>query len=90
MGIEARLKQLESKIKPTNTAQEQHIDLNQCVLGLGLAPANVRELSCSKGGSLVEAMCELLGIELGEFKRQLLETAYSVRRSRDNETEIRL
>jgi hypothetical protein len=79
MGLEARLKQLESKIEPTNTAPEQHIDLNQCVASLGLAPAAVRELARSKGSSLVEATCEMLGIELREFKRQLLETAYSVR-----------
>lgn len=79
MGLEARLKQLESKIRPTNTAPEQHIDLNQCVVRLGLVPAAVRELARSKGSSLAEATSEMLGIEVREFKRQLQKAAYSVR-----------
>jgi hypothetical protein len=88
VGLEARLKQLELKIRPTNTALEQHIDLDQCVARLGLVPATVRELARSKGSSLAEATSEMLGIDVREFKRQLQRAAYSVRWSCDNETEI--
>jgi hypothetical protein len=79
MGLEARLKQLESKIRPANTTPEHHIDLNRCIARLGLVPAAVRELASSKGSSLAEATSEMLGIEATEFKRQLQEAANLVR-----------
>ena len=79
MGLEVRLKQLESKVRPVDTAPEQHIDLDQCVASLGLIPAAVQELARSKGSSLVEATCEILGNELREFKRQLQAAANLVR-----------
>lgn len=80
MNLEGRLKQLESKVKPANTAPpEHHIDLDQCIIQLGLDPAEVRESAQSKGSSLVEVMCEMIGIEPREFKRQLQEASNPVR-----------
>ena len=79
MGLEARLRQLESKIRPANTAPEHQIDLDQCIAHLGLAQAAVRELARSKGSSLVAATCEMLGIEPREFKRELHEAANLLR-----------
>ena len=79
MGLEDRLKRLESKVRPANAALEHHIDLDQCITRLGLVPAAVRESARSKGSSLVEAMCEMLGIDVREFKRELQEAANLVR-----------
>ena len=79
MGLEARLRQLESKVRPANTAPEPHIDLDQCLARLGLVPVAVRELARSKGSSLAEATCEMFGIEPREFKRELQEAANPVR-----------
>jgi hypothetical protein len=75
MGLEARLRRLESKVIPANTQPEQNIDLDQCIAQLGLVPVAVRESAQSKGSSLVEVMCEMLGIKAREFKRQLQEAA---------------
>ena len=73
MGLEGRLKQLESKIKQTNSIPEHQFDLDKSIEHLGLVPVTVRELATSKGSSLVEAMCEMLGIEVREFKHELRE-----------------
>jgi len=79
MGLENRLRQLESKIQPVNSIPEHQFDLDQSIEHLGLVPVTVRELATSKGSSLVEAMCEMLGIEVREFKRDLQEASYPVR-----------
>lgn len=73
MSLIDRIKQLESKV--TSTAPEHHIDLDQCIARLGLDPAAVREAAQSKHSSLVEVICEKLGVEPSEFKRQLQEKA---------------
>ena len=73
MGLEARLRRLESKVIPANTQLEDEFDWDQFVSRLGLQPATVREVARSKGSSLVEATCEMLGIEPREFKSWLQE-----------------
>jgi len=73
MGLEARLKRLELKVRPASIAPEHRIDLDQCIASLGLVPADVREVARSRGSSLVEVMCEMLKIEAREFKRLLQE-----------------
>ena len=78
MGLEARLKQLESKGKPANML-ERRPDLDKYITHLGLVPAAVRELARSNGSSLVVAMCEMLGIDHREFKRELKKVANLVR-----------
>ena len=75
MALEGRLRQLESRIRPAYTIPEYHFDLDQCIERLGLAPVAVRELASSKGSSLIEAMCEMLGIEVREFKNELRDVA---------------
>ena len=69
MGLEARLRQLESKVIPANIQREVHFDWDQFVLNLRLDPDAMRELARAKGSSLVELTCEMLGIEPREFKR---------------------
>lgn len=76
MGLEARLRRLESRVRPANPEPEDQFDLDLCITHLGLVPGAVRELARCKGCSLIEAMCQMLGIELREFKRQLQEVAY--------------
>ncbi len=73
MTLANRLKQLESKIRPVEAEEEPHFGFDAYVPRLGLELAAVRELAQSKGSSLVEAMCEVLGIEFREFRRQLRE-----------------
>ena len=72
MNLANRLKQLESKLRLMEV-EEHHFDFDGFVLRLGLKPIAVRELSQSKGISLLEAMCEMLSIEFREFRRQLRE-----------------
>ncbi len=64
---------LESKVRPARAAPEHHFDFDRYVAKLGLVPAAVRELAHSKGSSLIEAMCEILGIEVRAFKKALEE-----------------
>jgi len=73
MTLANRLKQLESKIRPVWAEEDRHFGFDGYVSRLGLEPAAVRELAQSKGRSLIEAMCEMLGIEVREFMRQLRE-----------------
>ena len=73
MGLENRLRQLESKVRPAYTIPEYHFDLDRCIEHLGLAPVAVHELASGKGSSLIEAICEMLGIEVREFKQELRE-----------------
>ncbi len=78
MGLEGRLKRLESKVRPMDIAPE-HFDLDQCLANVGLVPAAVRELARSQCSSLAEATCEMLGTEVRDFKRELWDAVYSVR-----------
>lgn len=79
MGLEGRLKRLESKVRPAHIAPEHRVDLDQCIASLGLVPAAVRELAGRKGSSLVEATCEMLSIDVRQFKHELQEAANLVR-----------
>ncbi|MGD0354877.1 MAG: hypothetical protein ABSB31_05475 [Dehalococcoidia bacterium] len=79
MTLANRLKQLESKIRPVEAKEEHPFSFDEFIPRLGLEPAAVRELAQSKGRSLIEAMCEMLGIEVREFMRQLREKIGPVR-----------
>ena len=74
MNLSGRIKQLELKLKPQEIMPEPHFDFDQFVSGLGLEPAMVHESSQSKGCSLVEAMCEMLNVDMREFKSWLNES----------------
>jgi hypothetical protein len=73
MNLGNRLKYLESRIRPAEAEEQHHFDFDGFVSRLGLEPAAVRELAQSEGSSLIEAMCEILGIKIREFRRQLRE-----------------
>jgi len=79
MGLESRLKQLELKMKLTNYGLEQPFDIDQYMTRLGLDPMAVRESARSTGRSIVEVMCEMIGIEPREFTHLLKEKANLVR-----------
>jgi len=79
VNLENRLKQLESKIKLTNHVPEKPFDIDQYMTRLGLDPMAVRESAHSTCKSIVEAMCEMLGIEPSAFIRLLKEKANLVR-----------
>lgn len=73
MGLEGRLRRLESRVKPAHISPERCFDLDECLTKMGLVPAAVRELARSTGSSLVEAACQTLGIKVRDFKKALEE-----------------
>jgi len=73
MSLENRLKQLESKIRLANSMAEKLPDTDQCIRHLGLDPVSVRASAHSTGKSVVEVICEKIGIEPREFQRLLRE-----------------
>jgi hypothetical protein len=79
MSFEFRLKRLEWKVRPLKAIPEHKIDFDLIITHLGLVPADVKELARSKESSLIEAMCEMLGIEVSEFKDELREATNLVR-----------
>jgi hypothetical protein len=79
MNFNQRLKQLEMAFKPRNIIPEPQFDFEQFVCRLGLEPSAVHESSVSRGFSLIEAMCEMLEVDVREFKRDLQEAANLVR-----------
>jgi hypothetical protein len=79
MHGEARLSQFESKVRPSNTTPQHHVDLDQCVLRLGLVPSAVRVVDLWQGRQSGRSNHEILGIELREFKRELEDAANVLR-----------
>jgi hypothetical protein len=73
MSLENRLKQLESKIRLANSMAEKLPDTDQCIRHLGLDPVAVRASARTTGRSIVEIICEKIGIEPREFQRLLKE-----------------
>lgn len=79
MSLASRLRQIELKIRPMNTVQEHLLDIDQCISHMGFDPAALRESAHNTGKSVVETMCEIIGIEPREFLRILREKANLVR-----------
>lgn len=79
MGLEARLKQLESKASSWNMAKEHSTNPDEFIAHPGLDPAAVRESAHNTGRSVIETMCEMIGIGPREFIRLLKEKANLVR-----------
>jgi len=52
---------------------QQLPDIDQCIRHLGLDPVVVRESAQNTGRSIVEVICEKIGIEPREFQRLLRE-----------------
>ena len=78
MGLAARLKQIDLKLRPV-TAPERLFDIDRCIVHLGLDPAAVRESARRTGSSLAVAISVKLGIEPKEFARLLKEKTNLVR-----------
>ncbi len=79
MSLAARLRQLESKIQPVSNPPEYRFDLGWFWRNPGLEPIAIRESTSANGHSQVEVMCQILGVEPREFKRELQRVAYSGR-----------
>ena len=75
MGREGRLKQLESRFSSRNILLEHSYDPDGVIKHLGLDPVAVRESVRNEGKSVVEVICEKIGIEPREFQRLLREKA---------------
>jgi hypothetical protein len=73
MSLENRLKHLELKIRLANSMAEKLPDTDQCIRHLGLDPVAVRASARTTGRSIVEIICEKIGIEPREFQRLLKE-----------------
>ena len=80
MGLKDRLRRLELKLISNDGVPDQPIELDSCIASLGLLPATVRETARSRGCSLALVTSEILGLEFGEFKRQLQAVVLSGRR----------
>ena len=75
MRLEGRLRQLESKMRSSNPLLEHSINTDEVIRHLGFDPAALRESAHNTGKSVVETMCEIIGIEPREFERILREKA---------------
>ena len=75
MGLEARLRQLELKIRPVNNTPERTFDIDQFIIHLGLDPTAARESAHRTKSSLAVAISTMLGMEPREFARQIREMA---------------
>ena len=74
MGLEGRLRQLESKMRSRRTiCWDMRVGGDEVIRHLGLDPAALRESAHHTGKSVVETMCEIIGIEPREFARMLRE-----------------
>ena len=71
MGLEGRLKQLESRFNSRNILLEHSYDPDGVIKHLGFDPVALRESAHNTGKSVVETMCEIIGIEPREFERML-------------------
>jgi deoxyadenosine/deoxycytidine kinase len=73
MSLENRLKQLESILRSRETMLGRSVSTDDVIRHMGLDPVAVRESARNTGRSIVEIMCEMLGIEPREFVRLLKE-----------------
>ncbi len=73
MGLEGRLRQLESKMRSRRTIVGHSVGADEVIRHLGFDPAALRESAHHTGKSVVETMCEIIGIETREFARMLRE-----------------
>ena len=75
MRLESRLKQLESKMRSWNPLPEHVVNTDEVIRHLGFDPAALRESAHNTGKSVVETMCEIIGIEPREFELMLRKKA---------------
>ena len=73
MSLENRLKQLESILSSRETMLGQSVSTDDVIRHMGLDPVAVREFARNTGRSIIEVICEKIGIEPREFQRLLKE-----------------
>ena len=73
MGLETRLKQLESMLSSRKLMFENSVGTDDVIKHMGFVPVIVRESAHSTGKSVVEVICEKICIEPREFQRLLRE-----------------
>ena len=73
MSLDVRLKQLESIISSRKTMLDHSVTTDDALRHMGFDPLAVRESARNTGRSIVEVICEMIGIEPREFQRILRE-----------------
>ena len=73
MGLETRLKQLESMLSSRKLIFENSVGTDDVIKHMGFDPVAVRESARNTGKSVVEIICEKIGVEPREFQRLLRE-----------------
>jgi hypothetical protein len=73
MGLDARLKQLESILSSRETMPGHSVRSDDVIRHMGFDPVAVRESAHSTGKSIVEVICGNIGVEPREFQRLLKE-----------------
>ena len=73
MRLEARLKQLESLLSFRKTMIDHSVVTDDVIKHMGFDPVAVRESARNTGRSIVEVICEVIGIEPREFQHLLKE-----------------
>ena len=73
MSLDVRLKQLESILSSRKTMLDHSVSTDDVIKHMGFDPVAVRESARNEGKSVVEVICEMIGIEPREFQRILRE-----------------
>jgi len=73
MGLETRLKQLESMLSSRKIMLGHSVGSDDVIRHMGFDPVALRESAHTTGKSVVEVICEMIGIEPREFQRLLRE-----------------
>jgi len=73
LGLEVRLRQLELKMNSWSSLPEHSVNTDEVIRHLVFDPASLRESAHHMGNSVVETMCEIIGIEPREFEHILRE-----------------
>ena len=79
MRLEARLKQLESLLSFRKTMIDHSVGTDDVIKHMGFDPVAVRESARNAGRSIVEIICEVIGIEPREFQHLLKEKIHLTR-----------
>ena len=75
MGLETRLKQLESMSSSRKIMLGHSVGTDDVIRHMGFDPVALRESAHNTGKSVVETMCEIIGIEPREFELMLRKKA---------------
>ncbi len=71
MNLENRVKVVETKIHSKKKLEQPQFDLDGYFRRVGLDPDEVRATSLATNNSLMGTMCEMVGVDVREFKNEL-------------------